>query len=98
MNQDNSIETTWKLKLNPKLIIREESDDWSILYHLEDGDCFGLNPVSSRICSHLTGEFTIRQILDNVLAECINAPKEAPAEMLSFIQDLWNKGYVAIQP
>ena len=40
---------------NPSLVLREEFDDWAVLFDPDTGDSFGLNPVSVFIFKRLDG-------------------------------------------
>ena len=48
---------------DPLLVLREEFDDWAILFDPDTGDSFGLNPVSVFIFKHLDGRHTLQSIM-----------------------------------
>jgi SynChlorMet cassette protein ScmD len=41
---------------NPLIVLREEFDDWAILFDPDTGNAFGLNPTGVFIWKHLDGK------------------------------------------
>jgi SynChlorMet cassette protein ScmD len=82
---------------NPLLVLREEFDDWAILFDPDTGDGFGLNPVSVFIWKRLDGKHTVKDILRELLEECEDAPENAEQEINEFIEELKEKGYVGYE-
>ena len=79
---------------NPLLVLREEFDDWAILFDPDTGDGFGLNPVSVFIWKHLDGKHTIQAILSKLHENCEDVPETVEQEVEAFIEGLVTKGYV----
>ena len=77
---------------NPLLVLREEFDDWAVLFDPDTGDSFGLNPVSVFIWKHLDGNHTTEDIMKALRSECDNAPEDAETYVKEFIDDLLEKG------
>ncbi len=48
---------------NPSVVVREESDEWAILFDPDTGKSFGLNPISVFVWKRLDGRHTIRDIV-----------------------------------
>jgi len=82
---------------NFNLVLREEFDDWAILFDPDSGDGFGLNPVSVFVWKRLDGEHTQRQILDNIKEHFDNVPADADSHLQEFIQDLLNRGFAGYE-
>jgi SynChlorMet cassette protein ScmD len=78
---------------NPMLVLREEFDDWAILFDPDTGDGFGLNPVSVFIWKRLDGKHTIQDILLELREDCEDMPKNAEQEVNDFVHELIEKGY-----
>ena len=78
---------------NPLIVLREEFDDWAILFDPDTGDGFGLNPVSVFIWKHLDGNHTTQDILSELLDTCEDVPENAEQEIKDFIEELLKKGY-----
>lgn len=77
---------------NPLLVLREEFDDWAVLFDPDTGNAFGMNPVSVFIWKHLDGEHTLNDIMGKLQRECPNAPEGAEAHVKEFIGDLLARG------
>jgi len=80
---------------NPTVVLREEFDDWAVLFDPDSGDAYGLDPVSVFIWRLFDGKHTPREIIDKLRQECENGiPDEAPDHLKKFIEDLTSKGLV----
>ena len=79
---------------NPLIVLREEFDDWAILFDPDTGDGCGLNPVSVFIWKRLDGKHTAQDILRELHENCEDVPENAEQEIKDFIQELEEKGYV----
>ena len=78
---------------NPTVVLREEFDDWAVLFDPVSGEAYGLDPVSVFIWRRLDGQHTSPEILDKLRQECENGiPDEAPDHLKEFIEDLSSKG------
>lgn len=77
---------------NPLVVLREEFDDWAVLYDLDTGDGYGLNPVSVFIWKRLDGQHTVQDILAELRENCNNVPDDAEEHINKFIQDLIERG------
>lgn len=77
---------------NPLIVLREEFDDWAILFDPDSGEAFGLNPVSVFIWKCLDGRHTIRDILKEVHENCEDVPDEAEDHLNGFIGSLVDQG------
>lgn len=77
---------------NPNVVLREEFDDWAILFDPDTGNAFGLNPVSVCIWKLLDGKHSQEDILKNVHETCEDVPQEAEEHIKGFVQELVEKG------
>ncbi len=80
--------------VDPLLVLREESDDWALLFDPDTGDCSTLNPVSVFIWKRLDGKHTIQDILKELRENCKDAPENAGRIIQTFVEMLIEKGYV----
>jgi SynChlorMet cassette protein ScmD len=81
-----------KIKPNPSVVLREELDDWAILFDPDSNVIFSLNPMGVYIWKCFDGNKTIRDILENLRSNCESVPDEAEAHLREFIKDLIKKG------
>lgn len=82
---------------NPLIVLREEFDDWAILFDPDSGHAFGLNPVSVFIWQRLDGNHTVADILAEMQDQFQDVPSEAEAHIQEFIEDLKSKGLAGYQ-
>jgi SynChlorMet cassette protein ScmD len=59
---------------NPSVVLREEFDDWAVLFDPETGAAFGLNPKGVCIWKLLDGERTLDEILEAIRAHAGGIP------------------------
>jgi len=81
-----------KSMANPVVVLREEFDDWAILFHPDTNDAYGIDPVSVFIWKHLDGNHTETDILEKLRKNCENVPKNAKKYISNFIKDLVSFG------
>lgn len=77
---------------NPLIVLREEFDDWAVLFDPDSGDGFGLNPVGVFIWKCLDGRHTFQDILNDLRRESNDVPEEAEGHLKEFIQNLLEQG------
>ncbi len=77
---------------NPSVVLREESDEWAILFDPDTGKSFGLNPISVFAWKRLDGRHTIRDIVVDLCHDYENVPEEAEAHIQEFVQCLVERG------
>lgn len=92
MNSSTSNKNSTILK-NDQIVLREEFDDWALLFDPETGNVCGLNPVGVFIWKLIDGSRTVNDIYKAVSDECPDAPDSAQEEVSSFIQEICEKGY-----
>ncbi len=82
---------------NPLLVLREEFDDWAILFDPDTGEGHGLNPVAVYVYKRLDGRHSLQEILSALRSECEDVPVEAEKDVCEFIGELAQKGYVGYE-
>lgn len=78
---------------NALVVLREEFDNWAILFDPDSGSAFGLNPIGVFVWKRLDGNRTIQDITKELQKGYRNLPKEAKHHVKEFIQDLIEKGF-----
>lgn len=79
---------------NPMLVLREEFDDWAVLFDPDTGKAFGLNPASVFIWKKLDGKHSPEEISKGLCENFENVPLEAEKHIDLFLQELADKGLV----
>ena len=82
---------------NPLIVLREEFDDWAILFDPDSGDAFGLNPIGVFVWKRLDGHHEVDDILKELQKTCEHLPEEAADDLEDFIQNLVQRGLVGHQ-
>ena len=81
---------------NPLVVLREEFDDWAILFDPETGNAFGINPVGVLVWKRLDGHHSIQDIAKELNDACEAVPKDAEEHINDLIKDLVEKGLAKI--
>lgn len=77
---------------NPLVVLREEFDDWAILFDPDTGHAFGLNPISVFVWQRLDGKHTIQEIISEMKDTYRDVPLEAENHLREFIANLLEHG------
>ena len=77
---------------NPLIVLREEFDDWAVLFDPDSGDAFGLNPIGVFIWRRLDGNNSVKDILEDLQEAHEDVPIEAAGDLQEFIEDLVQRG------
>ena len=86
-----------KLTANQAIVLREESDNWAILFNPDTGDTYALNPISVYIWKCLDGQHTIADIVRKLGEDCIDMPADAMDHIRKFLEELIEQGYVSYE-
>lgn len=81
-----------KYLANPEVVLREEFDDWAILFDPDSGEGYGLNPVSVVIWKCLDGNHSLPDIADVIRESCDEIPAKVDNHINDFILDLVENG------
>ena len=82
---------------NPEIVLREEFDDWALLFNPDTGDAYGINPTSVFIWRLLDGKQTKEDIVNKIQANCEEVPSDVDKHVDEFLADLAIKGYVGYE-
>ncbi len=85
-----------KFKSNPNIVLREEYDDWAVLFDPDTGKTCGVSPTGVFIWKQLDGSKTKDDILQALGDICdTDLPTEASDDYDKFIEQLLESGLVA---
>ena len=82
---------------NQTIVLREEFDDWAVLFDPDTSKAYGLSPVSVFIWKRLDGKNTIADIVRELGKECKDVPDDAIAHVNNFVEELVEKGYAGYE-
>jgi SynChlorMet cassette protein ScmD len=86
------VKQTEKPISNPLIVLREEFDDWAILFDPDTGDAFGLNPIGVHIWKRLDGNHSLKDILKDLQEGYEDVPEGAESDLQEFVDDLVKRG------
>jgi SynChlorMet cassette protein ScmD len=82
---------------NPLIVLREEFDDWAILFNPDSGDAHGLNPIGVFVWKLLDGKHTINDIIEEVKSSCEEVSLDVNKDVNEFIEELTSKGLIGYE-
>jgi SynChlorMet cassette protein ScmD len=82
---------------NSTIVLREEFDDWAILFDPDSGKAFGLNPTSVFIWKLLDGKHTIKDIVSEVKSSCEGVPEDVAGHVRDFLSQLSEHGFLGYE-
>ena len=83
--------------VNPSIVLREEFDDWAILYDPDTGEAYGINPTGAYIWKRLDGRHTLKEVARDLSAEYNGVPENVAERLGNFIKDLAGHGMVGTE-
>ncbi len=78
--------------INPMAILREEFDDWAVVFDPDTGKAFGLNPVGVIIWKYMDGDHTAGDIARILRDQVEDAPEDLQGDVEEFINVLVEQG------
>ena len=81
---------------DPEVVLREEFDDWAILFHPLTNEAVGIGPVGVAIWKLLDGQRTLAQVAAEIEAQCSDAPDTVLEDTLEFVEDLQRRLLVRV--
>jgi SynChlorMet cassette protein ScmD len=76
---------------NPLIVLREEFDDWAVLFDPDSG------PIGVHIWKRLDGNHSVNDILKDLQEGFEDVPYEAEGDLQEFIEDLVQRGLVGYE-
>lgn len=82
---------------NPEAVLREEFDDWALVYDPDKNEIFTINPVGVLIWKSLDGKHTKEDIVNELRQNCESMPVDADAYVDKFLAELEKLGLVGYE-
>jgi SynChlorMet cassette protein ScmD len=82
---------------NPVVVLREEFDDWAVLFNPDDAAAVGTNPVGVAVWKRMDGTRTLERIVAEIREEFRDTPDTMPDEITRFVEQLAGVGFVGFQ-
>ena len=91
------METPEKPIANPVVVLREEFDDWAVLFNPDNAQAVGINPVGVAIWKLMDGERNLEKIVAEVKDCFEDVPETAFEEVIAFVSNLAESGFVGYE-
>ena len=78
--------------VNSSVVLREEFDDWAILFDPDTNICLGINPVGVYIWRRLEEGLAITEIISSLKRDCNDVPPDVAGHVRDFIDSLISRG------
>ena len=82
---------------NPLVVLREEFDDWAILFNPETADAMGINPVGVAVWKQMDGRHRLEEIVDDLGERFSEVPDTAGKDVAAFVNQLVELGFVGYE-
>jgi SynChlorMet cassette protein ScmD len=82
---------------NPIVVLREEFDDWAVLFNPDTAEAVGTNPVGVAVWKRMDGKRSIEDIAAEINNSFEDAPDAAFKEIAAFIDRLAENGFVGLE-
>jgi SynChlorMet cassette protein ScmD len=82
---------------NPIVVLREEFDDWAVLFNPDTANAVGTNPVGVAVWKRLDGQRTLEQIVAEVKGLFSDVPDTVLDDMVAFVKQLDEGGFVGYE-
>jgi SynChlorMet cassette protein ScmD len=83
-----------KPQVNPIAVLREEFDDWAVLFNPDTAEAVGLNPVAVAIWKLMDGRRSIEQIASSIAEQFDQTPPTVMNEVRRHVEELASHGFL----
>lgn len=82
---------------NPVAVLREEFDDWAVLFNPDNAKALGINPTGVAVWKALNGSKEIPEIVSEIKDKFSNVPETVEEDISEFIEVLTRDGFVGYE-
>jgi SynChlorMet cassette protein ScmD len=82
---------------NPLAVLREEFDDWAILFNPDNARAIGINPVGVAVWKGMDGTSNLEKIVSRIKDGFEGVPENVLEEITGFVNTLWEEGFVGYE-
>ncbi|MBI4767443.1 MAG: PqqD family peptide modification chaperone [Deltaproteobacteria bacterium] len=82
---------------NPLVVLREEFDDWAVLFNPDTARAVGINPVGVAVWKGMDGKSSLEKIVSGI-RDCFEGVSDnILQEVTSFVNTLAEEGFVGFE-
>lgn len=82
---------------NPVAVLREEFDDWAVLFNPDTADAVGINPLGVAVWKRMDGKRSLEKIVSEIKESFEGGSENVLEEITAFVNDLTEKGFVGYE-
>ena len=82
---------------NPVVVLREEFDDWAVLFNPDTADAVGTNPVGVAVWKRMDGKRSLADIVSEIRGTFEATPDAVFSEISAFVNKLAENGFVGLE-
>lgn len=82
---------------NPVVVLREEFDDWAVLFNPDTANAVGVNPVGVEVWKRMDGQRLFEEIVAEVKELFTDVPDTVFEELAAFVDNLAKSGFVGYE-
>jgi SynChlorMet cassette protein ScmD len=79
---------------NPVAVLREEFDDWAVLFNPDNGEAVGINPVGVAVWKLMDGQRSVEEIIGQISDQFDKVPSTVGEEVRAFLTQMTEQGFV----
>ena len=91
------METPEKPIANPVVVLREEFDNWAVLFNPDTAEAVGINPVGVALWKIMDGERSLEDLVMQINHHFSDVPDSATEDVSRFVSELTQKGFVGYE-
>ena len=76
--------------INPVVVLREEFDDWAVLFNPDTANAVGINPVGVAVWKLMDGKRSLEELVDEIKDRFSDVPDAAIEDLTAFVTN-WLK-------
>ena len=82
---------------NPVVVLREEFDDWAVLFNPDNARALGINPVGVAVWKGMNGKSSLEEIVSEIMNRFEGVPETLSDEVTNFVSTLAEEGFVGFE-
>ena len=90
------MESLEKPVANPIVVLREEFDDWAVLFNPDTAAAVGINPIGVSIWKKLDGRHSLGDIVDHIQQAYRDVPANVSDDVNAFVSQLTEQGFIGV--
>ena len=82
---------------SPIVVLREEFDDWAVLFNPDTAEAVATNPVGVAVWKRMDGKRSLVDIVSEIKSSFEDTPEAAFNEIVAFVNTLAETGFAGLE-